>query len=137
MFVFKEFYEAYKFDIITCQLIVTGHRSGGYALTDSFRIGLMQLDEQQITDAYIKAKKIADIAIHHPLGWKSRNFVKAMLALFYVREYYHEHMLLKLQTYPVVMLANAKLLRVDEYLQILLEKYNFRRIKDRIENGRR
>lgn len=130
---FRDFYEAHDFDITTCQLIVTGRRSGGYAATDSFRLGNMQIDEQQITDAYLKAKKLSCMQDFHPKGWKSRNFVKAMLLLFNTRGYDHDHLVQKFQTYPEVMLVGAKSLRVDEYIQVFLNKYNFRRLKDRIE----
>jgi len=134
---FREFYAAYEFDVTTCQLIILGRRSAGYAGTDEFRLGLMQVDEQQMTDAYIKVKKIADFQTFHPHGWKSRNFVEAMLTLFKTKGYEHEHMVLKLQTYPDLLLAGAKSLRVEEYVNLFLEKYNFRRIKDKLELPRR
>ncbi len=134
---FKEFFDAHEFDVTTCQLIVTGRRSGGYAASDEFRLGQMQVDDQQLTDGYLKAKKIADMQPFHPLGWKSRNFVEAMLTLLAVANYDHDHLLLKLQTYPDILLAGAKSLRTDEYLKIFLDKYNFRRLKDRLDISRR
>ena len=134
---FKEFYISQEFDVTSCQLIVFGKRSAGYAGTDEFRLGLMQVDEQQLTDAYLKVKKIEDFQLFHPNGWKSRNFVEAMLTLFKAKGYDHEHMVLKLQTYPDLLLAGAKSLRVEEYLGLFLDKYNFRRIKDKLEIARR
>ncbi len=134
---FKEFFDVHEFDITTCQLIITGKRSAGHASTDKFRLGLMQVDEQQMTDAYLKARKIVELQPYHSLGWKSRNFVEAMLTLFNSRGYDHGHMVLKLQTYPDILLAGAKSLRADEYLRIFLDKYNFRRLKEKLELPRR
>jgi hypothetical protein len=134
---FKEFFDAYEFDVTVCQLIITGRRSGGYASSDEFRMGYMQVDEQQLTDAYLKAKKIMCLIPFHPHGWKSRNFVEAMLLFFSMKGYDHEHMIAKLTTYPDLMLREAKSLRVEEYVKILLEKYNFRRQKDKIEVTKR
>jgi len=129
---FKEFFDAFEFDVTVCQLIITGRRSGGYASSDEFRMGHMQVDEQQLTDAYLKGKKIVGLIPFHPYGWKSRNFVEAMLLIFTAKGYDHEHLIAKLTTYPDLMLREAKSLRVEEYVRTLLEKYNFRRQKDKI-----
>jgi hypothetical protein len=134
---FKEFFDANEFDVTVCQLIITGKRSGGYASTDEFRLGHMQIDEQHMTDAWLKAKKIAEFRQFHPQGWKSRHFVEAMLSLFAAKGYDQAHMIAKLTTYPELMLIEARSLRVDEYLRVFLDKYNFRRMKDRIEVNRR
>lgn len=133
---FKEFFDAHEFDVTVCQIIIIGRRSGGHA-SDDFRLGKTQIDEQQLTDAYIKAKKIMGLASFHPNGWKSRHFVDAMLILLNVKGYDHEHMIAKLTAYPELMLKDAKSLRVEEYLRVLLDKYNFRRVKDRIEITKR
>jgi len=134
---FKEFYDSFEFDVTVCQLIITGKRSGRIASTDTFRSGLMQVDEQLLTDAYLKANKILEMKQFHPNGWKSRNMVEAMLALFNTRGYEHDHLVLKLSTYPEVLLAKAKSLRVEEYLSIFRDKYNFRRISGKIDTARR
>lgn len=130
---FKEFFDAFEFDVTTCQLIVLGRRSGRRADSDEFRLGLMQVDDQHMTDAHLKARKILDLKPFHPHGYMSRSFVEAMLTLFGTSGYDHEHMVLKLQTYPDILLVGAKSLRVDEYLRILTDKYNFRRLKDKLE----
>ncbi|GAA4461808.1 hypothetical protein GCM10023093_07210 [Nemorincola caseinilytica] len=134
---FREFYLAHDFDVTTCQLLVTGRRSGRHASTDEFRKGLMQVDEQQVTEAYLKAKKMASMQPYHPNGWKSRNFVEAMLILLGTKGYDHEHLVLKFKTYPDILLAGAKSLRIEEYLRIFMDKYNFRRMKDKLELPRK
>ena len=134
---FKEFFDANEFDVTVCQLIITGKRSKGYASIDKFRSGQMQVDDQQITGAYLKTKKIIELKPFHPHGWKSRNFVEAMLTLFNTKGYDHGHMITKLTLYPEFLLSAARSLRVEEYLRILQDKYNFRRQKDKIEVRRR
>lgn len=130
---FKEFFDEHDFDVTICQLVVTGKRSAGYAGTDHFRLGLMVVDDQQMAEAYQKARRISDFEPFHPLGWKSRNFVKAMLTLFSAKGYNHEHLMQRCNEHPDILLSRAKSLRVDEYLNLLLEKYNFRRSKERLE----
>jgi hypothetical protein len=134
---FKEFFDKHEFDITTCQLILLGRRSGGYAKKDMFRLGEMQLDEQYLTDAYLKAAKIMDFKPFHSRGWSSRSFVEAMLMLFKAKGYDHEHMITKLTNFPDLLLSEAKSLRVDEYVKLFVDKYNFRRNKERIEIKRR
>jgi hypothetical protein len=134
---FKEFFDAHEFDVTVCQLIITGQRTRGHAAIDKFRSGQMQVDEQQITDAFIKAKKMLDFKTFHPHGWKSRNFTEATLVLFNVRGYDHSHMVEKLRNYPELLLQEARSLRVEEYHKIFLDKYNFRKQKNKIEIARR
>ncbi|MCW3120903.1 MAG: hypothetical protein JWQ38_395 [Flavipsychrobacter sp.] len=134
---FKEFFDANEFDVSVCQILIMGRRSGGNATTDTFRLGQSQIDDQQITDAWVKVKKISELKQFHPKGWKSRNFIEAVLTLLKTKDYDHEHMIMKLSLYPEFLLAESKSLRVDEYLQIFLDKYNFRRQKDKIEIKRR
>jgi len=134
---FKEFYDAHEFEITVCQLLVAGKRSRGAASFDKFRNGLMIVDDQQITDAYLRAKKIMALKQFHPHGWRSRNFVEALLALFQVKNYDHDHLVEKLTLYPELLLAQARSLRTEEYLKLFLDKYNFRRTKNRIEVTRR
>ena len=123
---FKEFYDAHDFEVTVCQLIITGTRTRGHASIDKFRSGMMQVDDQQVTDAFVKAKKIQEFAPYHSHGWKSRNFVEAALALCTNPKYNHQQMMTKLKMHPDILLAEAKSLRVEEYLRILLDKYNFR-----------
>jgi len=134
---FKEFYDAHEFEITVCQLIVAGKRSRGTASFDKFRTGLMVVDDQQITDAYLRAKKIEALKQFHPHGWRSRNFAEAMLMLFRAKDYDHDHLVEKLTLYPELLLVQARSLRVEEYQKLLLDKYNFRRVKHRIELPRR
>jgi hypothetical protein len=134
---FKEFFDKHEFDITTCQLILLGRRSGGYAKKDTFRLGEMQLDDRHVTDAYLKAEKIRSLKVFHPHGWSSRNFVEAMLLLLKAKGYDHEHLISKLTSFPDILLADAKSLRVEEYLKVFVDKYNFRRIKERIEIKRK
>jgi len=134
---FKEFYDAHEFEITVCQLIVAGKRSRGTVSFDKFRNGLMVVDEQQITDAYLRAKKIMELKQFHPHGWRSRNFVEALLILLNTKNYDHAHLFDKLTLYPEVLLVQARSLRVEEYLKLFMDKYNFRRTKNRIELSRR
>jgi hypothetical protein len=134
---FKEFFDAHEFDVTVCQFIITGRRSRGYASSDEFRLGNTQIDDQLLTAAYVKSKKILEFKPFHPYGFKSRNFVEAMLALFTASGYEHDHMVAKLTTYPEMILIQARPLRVEEYLRIFTDKYNFRRMKDKIEVARR
>jgi disulfide oxidoreductase YuzD len=134
---FKEFYDAHEFEITVCQLIVAGKRSRGTASLDKFRTGMMVVDDQQITDAYLRAKRIMELKQFHPHGWRSRNFVEAMLTLFRAKNYDNEHLIDKLKLYPEVLLLHARSLRIEEYLKLLLDKYNFRRTKNRIDPPRR
>jgi len=134
---FKEFYDAHEFEITVCQLIVAGKRSRGTASFDKFRTGLMIVDDQQITEAYLRAKKIMELKQFHPHGFRSRNFVEAILILLNTKNYDHAHLIEKLTLYPEVLLVQARSLRVEEYLKLFLDKYNFRRTKNRIELSRR
>lgn len=128
---FKEFYDKHEFDITTAQHIIFGKRSGG-GITSDFRSGKMTTDEGQITKAAIKARKIGKFKDFHPKGWKSRNFVEAMLILFNVKGYDHDHMIEQFKKYPETILLDARSLRVEEYLKMFIEKYNHRK-KDKIE----
>jgi len=128
---FKEFYDKYSFDITTAQIIISGKRSGKGA-HDDFRSGEMKIDEGQITKAYIKARRIEEFKDFHPLGYKSRNCVEALLTLLNIKGFDHKHMISQLKKYPEVMLFDARSLRIDEYLKILVEKYNYRK-KEKIE----
>lgn len=130
---FLDFYKSHKFDITTCQLLLYGKRSGQQRGSDEFRLGLIQVDDKHVTDAHLKAKKIATMKPFHPHGWKCRGFVDAMLTLFKTTGYDHEYMLSKLQAHPDILLAQAKSMRTEEYLRLLLDKYNFKLHRNRIE----
>ncbi len=130
---FKKFFNAHAFDVTTCQLIMTGRRSGGHAATDDFRQGKLKLYEEQVTDAYKKAAMITDFKAFHPLGWTSRSFAEAMLTLFSSKNYDHDRMCTKLKTYPDLLLAEARSLRAEEYLIRFRERFNYRQAKDKLE----
>lgn len=134
---FKKFFSSHDFDVTTCQLIMTGRRSGGYAATDEFRQGKLKLYDEQITDAYKKANMITDFKTYHPYGWTSRNFVEAMLILFDSKNYDHERMCSKMRAYPDLLLAEARSLRAEEYLNRFMERYNHRQTKNKIELKKR
>lgn len=133
---FKQFCDQHAFELTTSQLIVTGKRAGRRSPNDSFRSGKLVVSEAQLSDAVSTAGKIADMQLFHPLGWKSRNFVEAMLTLFALKEYSHEGMLERLAAHPDLLLAKARSLRVDEYLKIFVEKYNYRRTHGQISVSR-
>lgn len=133
---FRDFFNAHVFDLTSCQLILTGRRSGGYAATDSFRQGQMKLYDEQVKEAYEKAAKIQDLKPFHPHGWASRNCVEAMLAVLNTQGYDHAHFIECMKTYPELVLLDAKMLRVEEYLKLFVGKYNFRRTKNRLDVGR-
>ena len=128
---FKEFYDKHEFDITTAQVIILGRRSGK-GNHDEFRSGDMKIDEAQITKAYMKARRIEEFKDFHPLGWKSRNCVESLLTLFNIKGFDYKHMIGQLKKYPETMLFDARALRIEEYLKIFVEKYNYRK-KDKIE----
>lgn len=130
----KEFFDNHSFDITTSQLIVTGRRSGGKGggPNDEFRSGKMKVSQEQISKALKKAAMITDIKDFHPYAWKSRNCVEAFLRLFNVKGYDHKHLILQMKKYPDTMLFEARSLRVEEYLKIFVDKYNYRK-RDKIE----
>lgn len=128
---FKEFYEKAGFNVTIAELIIYGNRGGSRTL-DAFRSGQLKVDEGQIARAYSKARKIDEFKDFHPLGYKSRNFVLAILSLLNIKGYDQGHMIHQLKKYPDTMLMHAKSLRAEEYQKILVEKYNFRK-KDKIE----
>lgn len=130
---FKEFFDAHKFDITTCQLLLTGRRTHGTSAQDYFRSGEMQIDEEMIIIGTKKGRQIQQMEKFHPYGWRSRNFVEALLILFNTLDYDHEYMIEKLEKFPEISLTKSGPLRVDEYLQLLVEKYNARRQKGKIE----
>ena len=68
-----------------------------------------------------------------PYGWTSRNFVEAMLILFDSKNYDHERMCSKMRAYPDLLLAEARSLRAEEYLNRFMERYNHRQTKNNIE----
>lgn len=129
---FKEFSDSHPFEVTTSQVLMLGRRSGKGGTLDTFRLGKMVVTEQQVDDARKKAAKIADMQLFHPLGWTSRNFVEAMLKLFTLKGYDHVTMLERLTAHPDVLLAKARSLRTDEYLQLFIDKYNFRRSSGQI-----
>lgn len=128
---FKEFYDKNDFDITTAQVIILGRRTGK-GTTDEFRTGEMKINESQITKAYIKANRIKEFKDFHPFGWKSRNCVEALLTLLNVKGFDHKHLISQLKKYPETILYDARSLRIEEYLKILVEKYNYRK-KEKIE----
>ncbi len=128
---FKEFSDSHPFEVTTSQVLMLGGGAAGGTL-DTFRLGKMVVTEQQVEDARKKAAKIADMQLFHPLGWTSRNFVEAMLKLFTLKGYEHLSMLDRLTAHPDVLLAKARSLRTDEYLQLFIDKYNFRRSSGQI-----
>jgi hypothetical protein len=128
---FKEFYDKHEFDITTAQILILGRRTHGGA-TDDFRSGKMDINEAQMTKAYIKGKRIRDMKDFHPHGWKSRNFVEAMITLLNTKGYDHNHLVSQMKKYPISMLEDARSLRTEEYLDMLVDKYNYRK-KDKIE----
>ncbi len=128
---FKEFYDKHPFDITTAEHILFGKRSNGKS-TNDFRTGKILLSEGQVTKGVIKARRIACFKDFHPKGWKSRNFVEAMLILLNTKGYDNDHMVAQLKKYPEMLLLDAKSLRVEEYHKIFVEKYNYRK-KEKIE----
>jgi len=130
--VFKKFYDQHAFDITTAQLIVLGKRTKHGGTSDDFRSGKMVTREDLVKSAYTKARKIQQFKDFHPYAWKSRNFVEAMLHLLNTKGYDHGHMVEQLKKYPITMLQESRSLRVEEYLNLLVEKYNYRK-KDKIE----
>ncbi len=129
---FKEFYDEFDFDITTVQLILLGKRTKQSGTKDDFRAGKMVVDDAILTKGYVKARKIIKFKDYHPLGYKSRNFVEAMLSLMNRKGYDHGHMIEQFKKYPEMMLFDARSLRVEEYEKILVEKYNYRK-KDKLE----
>ncbi|MCE9585297.1 ParB N-terminal domain-containing protein [Candidatus Nomurabacteria bacterium] len=129
---FKSFYDKYEFDITTAQIIILGRRVTAGKNNDDFRSGKMKLEPEQITRAHEKAKKINMMKDFHPYAWKSRNCVDAIIQLINTKGYDHGHLIDQLKKHPVINLIEARSLRVEEYLKIFLEKYNYRK-KDKIE----
>lgn len=132
---FKQFYDEHDFDITTAQLVVLGRRTklrGDGGGNDDFRSGQIKISQEQINKAYVKARKIKELKDFHPHGWKSGNCVTAMLALFNTKGYDHSHFITQLKKYPITILMDAKSLRTKEYLDMFIEKYNYRK-KDKIE----
>ena len=131
---FKQFFDEHEFDITTAQLVVIGRRTklSGGGSNDDFRSGQIKISQDQINKAYVKARKIKEMKDFHPQGWRSGNFVTAILTLLNTKGYDHSHLILQLQKYPITMLAQAKTLRTQEYLDLLVDKYNYRK-KDKIE----
>ena len=130
--VFKTFYDQHAFDITTTQMIILGRRIKHGGSTDDFRSGKMVTVEENVKSAYVKAKKIEQFKDFHSHGWKSRNFVEVMLRLLNTKGYDQGHLIEQLRKYPAVILNEAHSLRIEEYLDILIEKYNYRK-KEKIE----
>ena len=130
---FKEFFDANEFDISTCQLIIFGKRSKANAAEDEFRSGAIQVDDQMIVRASQKARKIKQLEKFHPRGWKSRSCTEAMLILFNTAGYDHDELIDRMEKYPEMTLIKANSLRVGEYIDMFVEKYNLRRQKGKLE----
>jgi hypothetical protein len=130
--VFKKFFDQHEFDITAAQMILLGRRSKQGGSNDDFRTGKMVTTEEGVKSGYIKARKIAEMKDFHPHAWMSGKFVETMLTLFNTKGYDHGHMIHQLKKYPAVVLMNARSLRVEEYISILVEKYNLR-TKEKIE----
>ena len=129
---FKEFFDANPFDITTCQLILFGRRSKAGGNADWFRSGEMKLEKSDLERGFSKSRKILEFKDFHPHGFKTRNFVEALLKLLNTKGYVHRHMIEQLKRYPVSLLFEARSLRVAEYLKMLVEKFNYRR-KDKLD----
>lgn len=130
---FKDFFDKHPFDITTCQMIMFGKRSGGpHGVSDEFRSGKMVLEESDAKAANKKADMIEEFKDFHPLAWKSRNFVEAVLKIIRLKGYDQKHMIRQLKNYPDFQLREARSLRIEEYLQLLEAKYNHRK-KDKIK----
>ncbi len=131
---FKEFYDKHEFDITTAQLIILGRRLKSSRNDNDFNSGHMKIDNSTITRAFIKARKIAELKDFHPHGWKTRSCVDSLLKLLNTKGYDHGHMIEQLRKYPITMLMEARSLRTEEYVNLFVDKYNFRK-KDKIEVG--
>lgn len=134
---FKEFYDENEFDIMTCRILLTGKRMRGGPAMEDFRSGTMQIDDEMVVTAAMRARRIQAMRKFHPNGWKSQNFVEAMVWLMNTTGYDHDYMLEKLSKFPVTSLERSGALRVDEYLNIFEEKYNERRKQGKIQLIRR
>ncbi|MDQ5930912.1 MAG: hypothetical protein QG674_76 [Patescibacteria group bacterium] len=131
---FKDFFDNHQFDITTCQMILFGRRTGGAASStnDEFRSGKMILTDTDAKVGRRKAEMIEELKDFHPLAWKSRNFVEAILKIVRLKGYDHKHMIRQLKNYPDFQLREARSLRVEEYLHLLESKYNHRK-KDKVK----
>ncbi len=123
---FKQFFDTYKFDITTCQIILLGKRLKQTKESDPFRAGAMKCSAKDLAKGHEWAKMILDFKDFHPKGYFRRSFIDAMLRLFNVSGYNHKYMLAKFTKKPELALKNADSLRREEYLSMFLEKYNFR-----------
>lgn len=129
---FKKFFNEHLFDISTCQLLLTGKRSHSNS-EDDFRDGKLELDEEMVIHASKKATQIEMLKRFHPRGWKSRSHVEAMIILLSIRDYDHAYLIKKLEEFPITMLIKASSLRVGEYIDLYVERYNMRKQKDRLQ----